>query len=94
MMSDACAAMGTGEGEFWGCHDFQRLKARSRGVADHTRIRRGPTSKLAKKIAFLNQCMGSLHRLAAHCGTQADQLQPITRCDDLAGGTAKVPNSS
>jgi hypothetical protein len=27
MMSDACAAMVMGEGELWGWHDFQRLKA-------------------------------------------------------------------
>jgi len=46
-------------------------------------------------MLFLNELTGSVHRLAAHCGTRAAQLlRPITRCDDLAGGTAKVLNSS
>jgi hypothetical protein len=51
--------------------------------------------ELVNKTAFLNELTGSVHRLAAHCGTRAAQLlRPITRCDDLAGGTAKVLNSS
>ena len=65
MMSDAYAAMVTGEGELLGWHNFQRLKARSRVVADHTRIRRGSTSKLAKKMTFLFELTSSGQAVSA-----------------------------
>ena len=66
--------MVTGDGELWGWHDFQRVEARSRVVADDTQIRRRSTSKLAKKITFLNEFTGSVHVTAA-------SMWPIKRCD-------------
>ena len=57
--------MVTGEGELLGWHNFQRLKAGSRVVADHTRIRRGSTSKLAKKMTFLFELTSSGQAVSA-----------------------------
>ena len=53
----------------------------------------GAVNSLRKQLFLTSvrvRCSVWPHR----CGTRADQLRPIERCDDLAAETAKVPNSS
>ena len=49
------------------------------------------TSKLAKKMTFLNECTGSVVVWPRRCGTQADELRPVKRCGDLAAERQGCP---
>jgi hypothetical protein len=53
-----------GEGEFWGWHDFQRLKARS-CVADDIESDGIPPRNWAKKMTFLNELTSSGQAVSA-----------------------------